>query len=95
MSCSKSSKSTGIPIDVPSLNQMVENYANYIEGDIYFGCIDATNEEAVLQYNVGFSAILFDSTINYSNRKSLKLGKVSFGDLDLFTVSHINTYDNK
>lgn len=23
------------------------------------------------------------------------MGKVSFGDLDLFTVSHINTYDNK
>ena len=95
-SCQKNNKKEDVNIDTPSLSEMITNYQTFTEGELYFMCNDAQISENTFEYKCGFSGLLYNKLENSTlNLKSIKLGKISVGTLDLFTIPHVNMNDNR
>ncbi len=93
--CKENSKEQIQTIDEVSLNEIVNNYGFYTEGDFTLICTDAQIGENTYKYLCGFGGTLFDSTINNTGWKSIRLGKVTIADINLIPIPHFNTAINK
>lgn len=93
--CKKNTKQETSTIDKASLNEIINNYGVYTEGDFTLICNDVQTGENTYKYLCGFGGILFDSTINFVGKKSLRLGKVNISNIELVPIPHFNTAMNQ
>ena len=95
-SCKRNDKPEFQHIDTPSLSEMITNYQTFTEGEFTFACFDSQVGENSFEYKCGFGGLLYNKLENSTlNLKSIKLGKITVGTLDIPVTPHLNTTDNK